>query len=198
MFGKEAGSKVAQKVSKVVTSDVFSAANLLRSVDTHGGALNDSAIHQYAKIERESGLTDMKRGGSMLHHRSRPTEIRNIANHWTKKVLNVTHDPYCPAGDLVKLDPERVLQVALASYGLLEKAQSTGISLASCCEQDQTLASCNRENGQRKRSQRLDLPRSRRSSLWVLPPVDCCHMHVESRLYDWGSGFVLGLQNCHL
>ena len=116
----------------MVTSAVFSAANLLRSVDTHGGALNDSAIHQYAKIERESGLTDMKRGGSMLHHRSRLTEVRNIANHCAKKVLTVTHDPYCPAGNLVKLDPERVLQVALASYGLLEKAQSTGISLASC------------------------------------------------------------------
>ena len=167
-------------------------------MDTHGGVLNDSAIHQYAKIERESGLTDMKRGGSMLHHRSQTTEIRNIANHWTKKVLNVTHDPYCPAGDLVKLDPARVLRVALASYGLLEKAQSTGISLASCCEQDQTLASYNRENGQRKRSQRLDLLRSRQSSLWVLPPVDCCHMHVKSRLYDRGSGFVLGLRNRHL
>ena len=55
MFGKEAGIKVAQKIAKSVTSRVFSPSNILRSVDTHGGALNDSAIHQYAKIERESG-----------------------------------------------------------------------------------------------------------------------------------------------
>ena len=134
-----------------MTSAVFSPANLLQSVDTHGGALNDSAIHQYAKIERESGLTEMKRGGSMLDHRSRLTEIRNIANHCINKVLNVTHDPYSPARDLVKLDPERVLRVALGSYGLLEKAQLTGISLASCCEQDQTLALCNREHGKEKK-----------------------------------------------
>ena len=70
MFGKEAGSRVAQKVSKLVTSVVSSPLNILRSVDTHGGALNDNVIHQYAKIEREYGLIDMKGDGSMLHHRS--------------------------------------------------------------------------------------------------------------------------------
>ena len=44
-------------------------------------------------------------------------------------MLNVQHVVDCPAGDLVKLDLERVLHGALASYGLTEKAKNEGIVL---------------------------------------------------------------------
>ena len=42
-------------------------------------------------------------------------------------MLHVQHVLDCPAGGLVKLDPERVLRVALASYGLTKKAENDGI-----------------------------------------------------------------------
>ena len=44
-------------------------------------------------------------------------------------MLNVQHVLDYPAGDLVKLDPERVLRVALASYSLTKQAENDGTVL---------------------------------------------------------------------
>ena len=93
LFGKEEGDDVAKKVTRCVTSCIFSSIALLRSIDCHGGALNDTACDQYAKIESESGLTNAGAGAGMLHKRWKITEVRVIVNDFADCMFDVKHVP---------------------------------------------------------------------------------------------------------
>ena len=128
LFGKRAGIEVATTATRSITSAIFSTVNLLRSIDTSGGALNDSAISQYARIEKELGMG--KKGSYMLHNRRKITHVRNIANRYIKYLLNVKHDPTCVAGDRVYIDPARAIRLSVDAFGLREKAINEGIEFA--------------------------------------------------------------------
>ena len=65
LFSADATTEVSMKVSCSVTSTIFSAVALLRSIDSHAGALNNSDVQQYAEIESNSGLLKTKRGQGM-------------------------------------------------------------------------------------------------------------------------------------
>ena len=119
----------ACEVAKSVTSSIFSSIALLRSMDISGGSLNDRAIHQYARLEKEQGLSHAKRGQSLLHHRSKLTHARNIANHCAKKVFDIDHDKDCVAGDRVTINPNNLLRIACDAHLLTEKAVAGKLQL---------------------------------------------------------------------
>ena len=60
-------------------------------MDRKAGALNDSGFDEYAQIEKASGLTNSKQGHSMLHHRHKMTDARNISNQMVKYTFNINH-----------------------------------------------------------------------------------------------------------
>ena len=133
----------ACEVAKSVTSSIFSSIALLRSMDISGGSLNDRAIHQYARLEKEQGMSDAKRGQSLLHHRSKLTHARKIANHCTEKVFDIEHDKDCAAGDLVTINPNNLLRIACDAHRLTEKAVAGKLQLGIAGDAAQLTSSTN-------------------------------------------------------
>jgi len=134
LFGKKAGNEVATKVTRSVTSSIFSSVALLRSIDSHGGALNDTGCDQYAKIEEESGLTNTPQGYGMLHKRWKITEVRAIANDFVNCMFNVKHVPDSVYGDYVEMDLQRCLRFQLKATGMTNRAVNEGFEIAVCAD----------------------------------------------------------------
>ena len=108
----------------------FLSVRLLRASDFHTGALNDTGMDHYAKIEAESGLTNAQQGSGMLHNRWKITQVQNIVNAFVKYLFQIRNDPKKPYGDLVKLDSERAFQCFVGGLGSKEKAIREGIEWA--------------------------------------------------------------------
>ena len=68
------------KVAQSVTSKIFNPQRILKSMDYSTGGMNDTAVDSYARIEKDSGLTNSTKGHSMLVHCHRLTHARKIAN----------------------------------------------------------------------------------------------------------------------
>ena len=130
LFSPNVTTDVSLKVSRAVTSTIFSAVALLRSIDSHAGALNDSAVDQYADIERQSTLLNTKRGQGMLNKRWKISHVRSIANKFTANLLTINHNQFSEYGDYVGMDIERGFRVSIDALGLKDKAQSRPIDVA--------------------------------------------------------------------
>eukprot|EP00956_Cyclotella_meneghiniana_P024726 scaffold50084_cov67-Cyclotella_meneghiniana.AAC.2 len=126
----EAIKDVAVKIARSVTTVIFSAVALLKSIDSHAGALNDSDVQQYADIEVNSGLTNSKRGGRLLNYRWKLVEVRRAANAFAKYLLHIKHHSNTEWGDTVIMDFERTFRLAIEAHGLTHKASTEGIELA--------------------------------------------------------------------
>lgn len=134
LCGTEEGSnKVAGKVTRSVTSCVFSCMQLLKAIDLTAGALNDTAVSQYAFIERY--LQPMpRRNRSIIQFRKKICDIWKIANSFTSHVLKTQHNnPNLELlnnfGDLIQFDYARLLRYLVKVFGLKDKAMSNVIDI---------------------------------------------------------------------
>ena len=69
LFPPKSSNPVAVKVTRTVTSTIFSAVALLRSIDSNAGALNDASCQQYAELEDMHPSVTKLWGQGMLHKR---------------------------------------------------------------------------------------------------------------------------------
>jgi hypothetical protein len=127
LFGSEGANYVATKVAKTTTSRIFSTIALLRCMDRSAGALNDSAIDQYAKIEEQTVDYKVMRGHSMLHKRWKISNCRKIADEMVKTLLQVQHHEESEHGEYIHLDIKSLFRLSLKAYGLEKKAIEKGI-----------------------------------------------------------------------
>jgi hypothetical protein len=72
-FSPKTLKEIGMKIATPITTSEFSAVCLLWSIDSNAGALNDSAIDQYAKVQNEDF-------SNALLKRWRVTPVRKIAN----------------------------------------------------------------------------------------------------------------------
>ena len=134
LFGRDAANEVATKITKSVTLCIFSSVALLRSIGSHGGALNDTMCDQYARIEQESGVTNMKKGNEILHKRWKIAEVRAIGNDFVQSIFDIKHDPDSKYGNYVQLDLERSIRFLLSGTGTTERAVTNGFEITSCAD----------------------------------------------------------------
>jgi len=79
-FSKENSDKVIAKTTASVTSCVFNAVSLLRTIDSKAGSLNDLAVTEYYEIERSNNITNSKRGKIILLPRHHLTDACKVSN----------------------------------------------------------------------------------------------------------------------
>ena len=121
-FQSETVKEVGMKIATPITTSTFAATCLLRSIDTHAGSLNDSAVDQYAKIQEEHK--------SCLFRRHRITECRKVANALNDEQVKIKHHKDSRFGLFVSADNERMFRLMLRDHGLTNKAVEEGVELA--------------------------------------------------------------------
>jgi hypothetical protein len=66
IFSKESSKKMAAKATRSMASCIFNAVSILRAIDSKAGSLNDSAVDEYAQIEKTSKITQSHKGKGIL------------------------------------------------------------------------------------------------------------------------------------
>ena len=66
IFSKCASDKASLKTTRSVSSCIFNVIALLKAIDSKSGALNYSAVDEYAHIEDDSNLSDNGKGKGIL------------------------------------------------------------------------------------------------------------------------------------
>ena len=115
---------MAKKVSRSVTSSIFSTTAIQRVIDTSAGLLNNSGADEYAKIKNECKDTDAghsTRNKHMLHLRHKLTKVKNICNPFVQKIFHLKHntDPNIRGGlgDVVEFNFERLFRFLVDMFG---------------------------------------------------------------------------------
>lgn len=128
-FSPATVKEIGMKIATPITTSEFSAVCLLRSIDSNAGALNDSAIDQYSKVQSEEY-------SNVLLKRWRICPVRKIANSYCNYQLDVKHNPDSKYGDHVSVDTSRAFRFMIDAHGLREKATSTNGSVQCCITGD--------------------------------------------------------------
>ena len=124
-FSKDASNKASEKITRTLASCIFNAVQLLKAIDMKAGSSNDSSIDEYAKIERDVGLTSPPQGKSILRPRHNITRARKIADGLVSHLFTIddSHSPLVECNyDQVSFDPERLFRFTLDVFKLKEKA----------------------------------------------------------------------------
>ena len=89
------------------------------------GSINDNGVDEYAKIEKDVGLTSPPQGKSMLRPWHNISRARKIANGLVLHLFTIddSHSPLVQSNyDQVIFDPERLFRFMLDVFQLKEKA----------------------------------------------------------------------------
>ena len=129
LFGKETGTNVACIVAASVTRAVFSPTAIAKQIDLKHGALNDTGVSDYARIQSDQNLFEFVRGYSLLPFRNRLTAVRKMMNdfaHYLFKIKFHSSLEQNKHGDFVKWDEECLLRFLVNEFKLTEKAATRG------------------------------------------------------------------------
>ena len=124
IFDKNSTQKVAHQITRGITTQKFNAVALLRLLDLHTGALNDTGVDLYAS------LGDPSKGQGFLPKRWRMRVPRNAANKLVLESFKVRHNPCTEFGETIRVDFERQLRFVIKAFGLHQKAVNEGIEIA--------------------------------------------------------------------
>lgn len=124
LFTKPSMDKVARKITQCYNSHEFSAIALLKTIDCHVGALNDTGVTQYARIGNP------KRGSALLTKRHQVSKVRKFCDRYIAELFSVHHDQTTRYGEYIHVEYESQLRFLIKQYGLTDIAHTVGIQIA--------------------------------------------------------------------
>ena len=132
VFAKEHSDDVSAKTTASVASCVFNSVALLKCIDSKAGSLNDSASHEYYMIERDSDITESRKGKSILRPRHHLTGARKVANGLVDHLFAFVDEQGKPmlteeeSNDMILFEPARLFRFMVEVFDLKEKALRWG------------------------------------------------------------------------
>jgi hypothetical protein len=124
LFTRPSLNKVARKITQCYNSHEFSAIALLKTIDCHVGALNDTGVTQYARIGSP------KRGSALLTKRHQVSKVRKFCDRYVSELLSVLHEQTTQYGEYIHVNYESQLRFLIKQYGLTDIAHTDGIQIA--------------------------------------------------------------------
>jgi len=121
IFNEEYTHLIATTITKTVTSTVFSPVAMVKAMDV-SSAGNDTSNNEIAMIEKNKELTEWRRGQSMMPLKWKFCHPRAICNDLVVELLDIKEALNTQFGEVVNLDVERTIRLALKAFGLEEKA----------------------------------------------------------------------------
>ena len=126
IFLKQASRKLFEKSTRSMTSCIFNAVSLLKTIDSKTGSLNDSAADEYAKIEQQANETSPLVGKSMLRPRRNINCARKYSNGLVARLFTIEVNDTAPLAkthkDMVLFEPERLLRFMIDVFKLKGKS----------------------------------------------------------------------------
>ena len=93
IFGAQASKEVSSIIARTYTRSVFSPWRILKAMDSKcQGSFNDSAVRDYAHIEKEASDVKYKRGASLLPDRNGIVIARKVLDNIIDPILGVRHN----------------------------------------------------------------------------------------------------------
>ena len=129
IFSKESSCDVSTRTAVSVSSCGFNAVNLLRVIGSKAGSLNDTATHEYVEIEKDSSITQSKKGKSILRPRHHLTGARKVCNGLVNHLLLFVDQGGKPLlsederNQMILFKPSCLFRFMVKQIGLEEKAQ---------------------------------------------------------------------------
>ena len=134
IFSADVTRALGVKVSRSVTAQLFNAVRILQLIDSTASSLNDRGADDIASLERsavaDGVIPKTKRGHTMLSHRHKITNVRNLANRFTNHIFTVKHTHDSEWGDLATVNLPKAFRFMLDHFGLTDTAQTNGVEFA--------------------------------------------------------------------